>query len=110
MTTRNERDPSDVEPDACQQVTLNMHIQLSHNTGSLTPAANDRIETRRRHEPAEPVRFEAAAAVDSALERTPDVRPEVVERARRLVESPHYPPPETIRRIANLLALHLNPE
>jgi hypothetical protein len=52
--------------------------------------------------------FRAAAALERALELRPDVRPERVEEVRNLVGQPTYPPQETIRKIANLLALRLS--
>jgi hypothetical protein len=38
----------------------------------------------------------------------PDIRPDVVARARALVADPQYPPAETIRKIANLLAINFD--
>ncbi len=40
------------------------------------------------------------------LRRVPDVRPEEVARARRLIADPAYPSSETLRRVAFLLAQH----
>ena len=42
---------------------------------------------------------EHAAALRSALVAQPEIRPEVVARARALVANPSYPSPEIIRRI-----------
>lgn len=42
-----------------------------------------------------------------ALDRTAEVRDAEVTRAKGLVDDPKYPPAETIRRISNLLALHI---
>ena len=52
--------------------------------------------------------FRAAAALERALERRPDVRTERVEEAKNLVGQPSYPPQETIRKIASLLAMQLS--
>ena len=38
-----------------------------------------------------------------ALSNTPEVRPEVVERGRRLAVDPNYPPRELILRLAKLM-------
>jgi hypothetical protein len=50
--------------------------------------------------------FHASVALEKALEQTSDVRSEVVERARELVGQVNYPPRETLRQIATLLAMH----
>ena len=43
---------------------------------------------------------ESAAFLRSELQRQPEIRPEVVARARALAEDPSYPPPEAIQKIA----------
>ncbi|HVS51295.1 MAG TPA: hypothetical protein VHD62_02975 [Opitutaceae bacterium] len=43
---------------------------------------------------------ESAAFLRSELQRQPEVRPEVVERARALAADPNYPPREALRAIA----------
>jgi hypothetical protein len=53
----------------------------------------------------EGARFDNADALEKALERTPDVRSEVVERGKQLVADQTYPPRETLQRIAALLAM-----
>ena len=42
-----------------------------------------------------------------ALDKTAEVRDAEVTRAKGLVDNPKYPPAETLRRISNLLALHI---
>ncbi len=54
--------------------------------------------------------FDGAAALNRALADTPELRPEAVERARELIGDVTYPPPETIKRIASLLALNVQDE
>lgn len=56
------------------------------------------------------VDFKATAALEQALRNTADVRPEAVERAKSLVGTPTYPPPETIRKLAHLLAIKITAE
>ena len=51
--------------------------------------------------------FQQSAGLDSSLKATPDSRPEMVSRAEDLVSSSAYPPPEVIKRIANLLAANM---
>lgn len=43
---------------------------------------------------------ESAAYLRSELERQPEVRPEVVERARGLAADSKYPPPPVIQHVA----------
>ena len=51
--------------------------------------------------------FEQSSWLSSSLAAVPDTREEVVIRAENLVASASYPPPEIIKRIANLLAANL---
>lgn len=84
-----------------------MEIQPNQRAGGLnaTPAAGH--ETRRIEKPASSVNFEGAARIDRALKSTPDERPSEVEHAKALNADRAYPPPETIRKLSNLLAMHL---
>lgn len=43
---------------------------------------------------------EGAAFLRSELQRQPEIRPEVVERARALAADPNYPPVEVLRNVA----------
>jgi len=43
---------------------------------------------------------ESAAFLRAELQRQPEVRPEVVERARALAADPNYPPQEVLREVA----------
>lgn len=43
---------------------------------------------------------ENAAFLRAELQRQPEVRPEVVARARALAEDPNYPPAEVLRNVA----------
>jgi hypothetical protein len=52
--------------------------------------------------------FTTTQALQEALEQTPDVRPEAVARGQALVANDHYPPPETIRRLAVLFAIEFS--
>lgn len=54
--------------------------------------------------------FSRTEALHRALAEMPAVRPEAVARARQLLGQPQYPPLETIRGIARLLALPLGSE
>ena len=50
--------------------------------------------------------FETSRALEARLKDLPDVRVDKVEDGKRLIGDPTYPPRETIRRIAALLALN----
>lgn len=52
--------------------------------------------------------FYRVEALDQAMVATPAVRPEAVERAKKLIAEIRYPGDETIRGIASLLALKID--
>ena len=61
-------------------------------TGARPPAVRpDRVSTQ------------SAAALRAALTHQPEIRPEVVERARALANDPSYPSPEIIRQVAAVI-------
>ncbi len=64
--------------------------------------------TRRSAPPAEEASFSRLDNLRLALDQTPAVRDTEVLRAKKLVGDVQYPPDETVRRIANLLAIHLS--
>jgi len=51
--------------------------------------------------------FSATTALEGALAQAPDVRDPETARAAKLLDIPNYPPPELIRKIARLMAEHL---
>lgn len=46
---------------------------------------------------------EHTVALRAGLARHPEVRPEVVERARALAADPSYPSPEILRRVGEII-------
>lgn len=62
---------------------------------STTPNA-ERPPTPR----ADQISTDGAAFLRSELERQPEIRPEVVERARALAADPNYPPMDVLRNVA----------
>jgi len=52
--------------------------------------------------------FYRVAALDQALQATPEARPEAVARAKELLSDVKYPPAATIEGISALLALKLD--
>ncbi|HAM70665.1 MAG TPA: hypothetical protein DCM86_03370 [Verrucomicrobiales bacterium] len=84
------------------------------NTNRIRPpGVPGEVETQARRATAlqspEAAQFTSSASLNAALSQAPDTRPEEVARARRLVETRSYPPPELIRRISHLLADQLPP-
>jgi hypothetical protein len=84
-----------------------MEVQPNHPAGGINQSPAVRAEARRLKEPTEQVNFAQSAAVEQALQKSPEIRTDAVDRARSLVGNINYPPPETIRRLSNLLAMHL---
>ena len=63
---------------------------------SSTTPASERPQAPRSDQ----ISTESAAFLRSELARQPEIRPEVVERARALAADPNYPPVEIIRNVA----------
>ncbi len=67
-----------------------------------------RLEARpvRRAEPApgDAGEFTETEALRQAMASTPEVRADVVERARSLANNPNYPPEEIVRKLSQLFA------
>lgn len=82
-----------------------MEIKLDLNAGRLPAVGASKPAARATEAPGEKTDFRETAALQRALERTPDVRSDVVDQARRVVGEPDYPPRETLQKIATLLAL-----
>ena len=77
--------------DTAQWVKVNQTRQRSPQSGSDTTS------------------FYRVEALDQAMQATPAVRPEAVDRAKKLIADIRYPGDETIRGIASLLALNIEP-
>lgn len=58
---------------------------------------------RVQHADADQVSTESAAKLSTELGRQPEIRPEVVERAKALAADPNYPSPEVIRRVGEMI-------
>ena len=82
------------------------------SSSSYLPIRGSDLRSARRVEPrrTDASDFGEAEALRTALEKTPDVRPEAVARGKELVSLSSYPPPETLDRLARLLALELSTE
>ncbi|WP_221029982.1 hypothetical protein [Actomonas aquatica] len=76
----------------------------------------DEATTRKAHVASTPAEGKdqiysgASAHIKAALARHPEIRSEVVERARVLVDDPQYPPREVIDSIARELLTRVSEE
>lgn len=87
-----------------------MQVSPNNNSGPVSRTYWKSFPPAPGGHGADTAQFDRAAALNRALADTPDVRPSEVERARDLIGDVSYPPPETIKRIASLLALNLKAE
>ncbi len=85
-------------------------MEIKVNPGGLAEPGTGQPVARRS--PAQSVggteTFVRTESLERALQDTPKLRPEKVERARELVADVKYPPDEMLDRIANLLAIHVH--
>jgi hypothetical protein len=81
-------------------------MEINLNTSAASAVGADRLRPRAPTPPPTDgeTSFGDSAALTEALQSTPAVRTEAVERARNLVADPIYPPPELINGVARLLA------
>jgi hypothetical protein len=87
---------------------INFHLRSTQEVGRAFAA---RTNVRQQARVAEQdVALENSRALKTALDNTPTTRADVVQRATEKVGDAHYPPPETIRMISNLLAIKLDEE
>ena len=85
-----------------------MEVKLNSGVGGVVPPSAHGIKPRHHRTTTDETSFQGYAALNGALEKTPDVRPAAVARAKELANDPKYPPTEAIRRIANLLAMNMD--
>lgn len=86
-----------------------MEIKPNNNVEPVTRAWAAPTRASAARAGTDSAAFEHAQALEQALQTAPAVRPEMVARARQLISDVKYPPDETIRQIATLLALSLEP-
>jgi hypothetical protein len=84
-----------------------MEIHFNPNLPPVGRTSSDRPAIKQAGETSD-ASFPAAAALEQALRALPEHRGSVVEPARLLVRDAHYPPQETIQKIAALLASYLS--
>jgi hypothetical protein len=84
-----------------------MEVQSQMNTPAVTgvtarPPATTVSKLKR-----DALVLENSRALEAALAQTPESRLEEVARARHLIGQVRWPPDEMIRRIAELLGIHI---
>lgn len=87
-----------------------MEINLNQPLAPLPKLKGTESTAPKKKTATDVTEFGQTEALNKALARTETVRPEVVARGKKLVEDSAYPPAETIKRIANLLASNLGKE
>ncbi len=87
-----------------------MQVSPNSNHGPVTWTSWKSFQRAASSGGADTAQFDHATALDRALMDTPDLRPGEVERARVLIGDVSYPRPESVRRIASLLATNLADE
>lgn len=85
-----------------------MEINLNKPVASVPPTATRTTTGPVKKTTADATEFSGADALNQALAAAPDTRAEVIARGKKLAADPTYPPAETIKRIANLLAAKID--
>jgi hypothetical protein len=85
-----------------------MEVKLNTNVGAVSLRPTSPSKSRGASEAGDSASFDQSADLNQSLQATPQARPEAVDRAQKLIGDVNYPPRETIRRIATLLAMHLD--
>lgn len=83
-----------------------MDIKLNPHVETVAKVATGPARPREASARTDDVVLDQSRALEARLASTPDIRADVVERAKGLIADSHYPPAETIRKIANLLAIN----
>tara|TARA_R110002050_G_scaffold166315_1_gene296806 strand:+ start:401 stop:679 length:279 start_codon:yes stop_codon:yes gene_type:complete len=81
------------------------------NQGGVPPASPEPRSSRPAVPPAavDRVSLPQQQHLQEALKKTPEIRPEVVERGRNLATDPAYPPLEIINRLASIITASQDP-
>ena len=88
---------------------LGMEVNPNAGTNPLRGVTNSTpVTSAAKPQGRDSVLFEEADAVNGALQQTPAVRPDAVERARTLITDTQYPTQPMIDSISRLVAARLN--
>lgn len=85
-----------------------MEVNNNNNIDTAQWVKVNQSRPRPTQAGADTTSFYRVEALDHAMQATPAVRPEAVERAKKLIAEIRYPGDETIRGIASLLALKID--
>ena len=85
-----------------------MEIKSNMGAGGVPEMTPSKRSAQSSQSSSDGVSFTSSQALDAALESSPNVRPEQVQRARELINDPNYPPMVTIRKFSALLAIHID--
>lgn len=88
------------------QPTSNFHGYSRTDAVSGSPAkptASSKVAASSEDSGGERLSSTNTEALREALNSTPEIRPEVVERGKRLAVDPNYPPREIIENLADLM-------
>jgi len=84
-----------------------MQISFNSNLDPVSKAGAPQHKAREAAVPGERAAFDRSEALDRSLGQAPAVRADRVEQAKVLAANVLYPPRETLRGIANLLAMNM---
>ena len=84
-----------------------MQINPNSNIGPIPSSRPSSPQPREVQAPTDGVAFGDTESLNLALSEVPESRNDKVESAKKLIADATYPPPETIRKIADLLAANL---
>jgi len=85
-----------------------MQIDPKLTTGAVGWVGAAQAVARRGNVAADKATFADTEALNNELHKVPDVRSDAVAKAKALVAQASWPPAETIKRLANLLAMQLS--
>ncbi len=85
------------------EIKLNSNIDSVARLNPVQPKASRPVESQSALS-----EFANSRALEARLQELPDVRPDKLQQAQRLVGDPEYPPRETMQRLAALLAIDDN--
>jgi hypothetical protein len=85
-----------------------MEVNLNTNIATVSQRPGPSTKPLPKSGGTDNVQFSQSAGLNQALSSSPEVRSSAIDRAQHLIGDVEYPPPETIRRIAALLAMHLD--
>ncbi len=85
-----------------------MEVKTNNNIDTAQWVKVSQTKVRVTRPESDTTSFYRAEALEQSVKTTPAVRPEAVDRARKLIGDVRYPADETIRGIASLLALKLD--